>query len=315
MLFSLTTHWNAARHTTGEAMIEEILDLGFEQVELGYDLRMDLVPGVQDMVRRKAVTVVSVHNFCPVPVAAPSGHPELFTFTDLDPRVREGAVHHTKKTIRFAADIGARCVVVHAGYVQSPRLSQQLLAVIQEQGPYSRAYEKTKMRLQLTREKRAERHLKLLRRGLDQLVPLLQETGVALALENLPVWESVPTEFEMESLCREYGRPIRYWHDIGHAQVRQNLGFINQERWLERLNPFLAGMHVHDADALASDHLMPPAGKVDFAALKRFAMMDIIRVIEPAPDAPREHILRGVEYLRGTWGSAGPAAGDEHRQD
>ena len=40
------------------------------------------------MVEQKAVRVVSVHNFCPVPIGAPRGHPELFTFADPDDRVR-----------------------------------------------------------------------------------------------------------------------------------------------------------------------------------------------------------------------------------
>ena len=107
MIFGLTTRWNAGRHTSGEALIEEILGLGFDHVELGYDLRIDLVPGVQKMVRDGTVKVNSVHNFCPVPVGAPRGHPELFTLASGDPKIREGAVHHTAKTIRYAATVGA----------------------------------------------------------------------------------------------------------------------------------------------------------------------------------------------------------------
>ena len=87
MSFALTTRWNAGRHTDGEALIEEILGMGFRHVELGYDLRRDLVPGVMKMVEKGAVKVDSVHNYCPVPMGAPYGHPELFTLADRDATV------------------------------------------------------------------------------------------------------------------------------------------------------------------------------------------------------------------------------------
>ena len=44
MRFNLSTRWNAHRHTDGEAMLTEILDLGFDGAELGYNLTRDLLP-------------------------------------------------------------------------------------------------------------------------------------------------------------------------------------------------------------------------------------------------------------------------------
>ena len=68
-------------------------------------------------------------------------------------------------------------------------------------------------------------------------------------------WEALPTEVEMFELLREFGsRRLRYWHDMGHGQIRENMGFINQVRWLEKLQPHLAGMHVHDVARPACDH-------------------------------------------------------------
>ena len=306
MEYGLTTHWNASRHTTGEAMIAEILELGFRRVELGYDLRIDLVPGVLKMVADHAVQVDSLHNYCPVPVGAPKGHPELYTFTSSDARVREAAVHHTTKTIRFAAEAGAKVVIAHAGSVDMKRLSWDLHALVEKGQQFSPLYEKTKLKLQIQREKKAKKHLDYLAQCIELLIPVLDETGVTLALENLPTWEAVPTELEMESLCRQYGpKHLRYWHDMGHAQIRQNLGFINQERWLERLSPYLAGMHIHDVAGSLADHVMPPAGNSDFGRLKRFAMMDILRVIEPTPNAPKEQIVEGLKYIRQVWETPG----------
>ena len=76
---AISTRWNAGRHASGEAMLEEVLALGLDRAELGYDLRAELIPGVKAMVAAKAIRIDSVHNFCPVPIGAPRPHPELYT--------------------------------------------------------------------------------------------------------------------------------------------------------------------------------------------------------------------------------------------
>ena len=75
MEIALTTRWNAGRHRDGQALVEEILGLGFRRIELGYDTRADLLPGIRQMVDTRAVRVDSLHNFCPIPLGAPRGHP------------------------------------------------------------------------------------------------------------------------------------------------------------------------------------------------------------------------------------------------
>jgi len=308
MIIGLTTRWNAREHTEGERMIEEILALGFDHVELGYDLRLDLVPGVMRMVEQKAVRVWSVHNFCPVPVGAPKGHPELFSLSDRDPRERERAVQHTERTIRFAGEVGARVVVAHAGNVDMTKYSRELLALCAEGRLGTPAYEKTKLKLQITREKKAGPHLEGLRESVKRLLPALEAAGVALALENLPTWEAVPTEVEMERLCREIDSPhLRYWHDIGHGHIRAMLGFINPERWLERLSPWLAGMHIHDVRPPALDHAMPPGGLVDFTRFRDRMKSDMVRILEPGPGAPADTVRGALAYLRGVWEGPGTA--------
>lgn len=302
---ALSTRWNAGRHMRGEEMIEEILELGFDRVELGYDTRLDLVPGIQDMIRKNAVHVDSVHNYCPVPMVTHRGHPEIFTLADPDHRIRELAIQHTGQTIRFAAEIGARVVITHCGNVKMPRLTEDLITLARMEQQFSGLYEKTKHKLVAKREKKSRKQLQYLSEGLERLLPVLEEHKISLALENLPTWESIPTETEMESIARHYNTPhIRYWHDIGHGQTRENLGLINHERWLERLQPFLAGMHLHDVAPPVYDHLMPPDGKIDFARFQRFAMLDVIRVIEPTPQTPREVVERGLQYLKETWGKS-----------
>jgi len=307
MSLALSTRWNAGRHITGEAMIEEILALGLNRVELGYDLRTELIPGVKAMVSSGAVRVGSVHNFCPIPVGAPRPHPELYTPGSTDRREREFAVIHISKTLRFAAEMGAQVVVCHSGNIDMPRISFDLVRMASHGEQFSEAYEALKLKAQITRDKRAPKQIEYLVESLQKLVPVVQETGVKLALENLPTWEAIPSELEGEQLMKQFhSAGIRLWWDIGHAQIRENLGFINASRWLRRLAPWIAGMHIHDVAPPGQDHIMPPRGQVDFKALSDIAKMDMVRVLEPAPDTEPDQITTALEHLRKAWNLTEP---------
>ena len=298
----LSTRWNAGRHLSGEAMLEEILALGLQQVELGYYLRLELVPGVKAMIASGAVKVRSVHNFCPVPIGAPRPHPELYTPGSLDRREREFAVTHISRPLRFAAEVGAEVVVCHSCNVDMPKFSFDLLGMAERGQHFSQEYENLKLKAQITRDRKAPRQIKALIDSLEKLAPVVQETGVHLCLENLPTWEALPTELESEKLMRQFhAAGIRLWWDIGHAQIRENMGFINASRWLQRLAPYIAGCHIHDVAHPGQDHLAPPRGKIDFPALADWARTDIVRVLEPAPNTETAHLAEAIKYLRAAW--------------
>jgi sugar phosphate isomerase/epimerase len=186
--------------------------------------------------------------------------------------------------------------------VDVPKHSFDLVRMAARGEQFSEAYENLKLKAQIVRDKKAPKQIDYLAESLEKLVPVVKETGVQLALENLPTWEAIPTELEAEKLMKRFhAAGIRLWWDVGHAQIRENLGFINASRWLRRLAPFIAGMHVHDVIPPGQDHVMPPTGKVDFPALAEIARMDMVRVLEPAPDTATDQIVRAIEYLRATW--------------
>jgi len=303
MQFALSTRWNAGRHSDGEPLLEEIVEqTGLTHVELGYDLTLDLVPGVQSVIESGAVTVDSVHNYCPVPIGAPQGHPELFVLASHDARIRESAIQHTQKTIAFAAEIGAKAVVCHAGNVDMKRRTHTLIKLCYDDRQYGVKYEKIKTRMLLDRDKKVGKHIDHLCNSVDELIPTLEDAGVALAFENLPSWESIPTEAEMETLARRYDSPcLRYWHDFGHGQVRHTLGLVSHLRWVEKLQPWLVGCHIHDVNPPAYDHLMPPEGAIDFAPFAPLVPEDALRVFEPAPHTPGQVLREGIETVRQAW--------------
>jgi sugar phosphate isomerase/epimerase len=304
MDLAISTRWNAWHHREGESLVEEILSLGVDRIELGFDLTTTLAEGVRRMVDKGAVRVTSVHSFCPVPVGVARGHPELWELASPDERERESAVRHTHTTIAFAAGMGASCVVSHAGNVKFWRaITPRLIAARQNPRYTDEEYEALKVKLLLKRERSVEPYIRALQQSLDELLPLARENKVRLALELLPSWESIPSEREMDQLLKRYpDESFAYWHDMGHGAIRDNLGFSPHIHSLRRVAARMAGMHVHDVEPPARDHLPPGAGKVDFKPFKSLLRPDLILVMEPAPGTDAEAVRAGVKFLRETWG-------------
>lgn len=299
---ALSTRWNASRHSDGRALVDEILALGIDRIEIGYDLKGELHEGVLARIAEGAVTVTSVHNFCPVPPGASRPHPEIYTPGSADSRERAAAVKHIANTLRFAQKVGAGIVVVHCGNVDMPHFSYDLLDLVARGERNTSACEKLKMRLLDTRDRRIGPQLRGLEESLDALAPVLEETGVKMGLENLPTWESIPTELEAERLLKRYAKHgFRFWCDLGHTVVRENMGLINPVRWLDRLSPVLGGFHVHSVGFPGNDHLMPPKGDTDFARFARFVRADVPLVLEPAPGTPKEDIAAALPFLEEIW--------------
>ena len=75
MRFALSTNWNNGRLNDGAAIADEALALGFDALELGFRTMPEQIAGFKS--RLDQIPVDSVHAYCPVPIGAPSGHPEL----------------------------------------------------------------------------------------------------------------------------------------------------------------------------------------------------------------------------------------------
>jgi len=302
MTIALSTRWNASRHASGESMADEILAAGFSRIELGYDFRVDLLPGLQARLRSGAIRVDSLHAPCPIPLGLPSGHPEFYTLADTDEAERAVAIRLVRDTILLAADLGAVVVVVHAGNVDMPRYTYRIMDLSNARNPDGwwtrRRLARLRAKLDIGRIRGVQAHLDALSRSLDTLLPDLDSTGVTLALENLPTWESIPSEVELAAILERYPSPrLAAWHDIGHGVVREKLGFSFPLRWLEKIGPRLAGLHVHDVDAKLNDHLAPGQGIVDFTRYRPWAGT-AIPVIEVRPGLPVASLKAGLDTLR-----------------
>src|SRR4051794_13844012 len=144
-MLSCSTCWNSQRHTDGAAMIQEILDMGFERVELGHGVRISLMEGIVRMVEKQGVKISSLHNFFPLPVEITRASPDCYQYSSADPRERERAVKFSFQTIDFAARLGAPFVVLHLGHVPVGDYTGQLVKMAEAGEHLSRGYVKTKL--------------------------------------------------------------------------------------------------------------------------------------------------------------------------
>ena len=279
MKLSLSTNWCNRRIESGEEIADKAMELGFGELELGFHTTLEQVKGFKARLDR--ISVGSVHAFCPVPISAPQGYPELYQLASLDDDARAIARVHVRKNIEFAAEMGADAVVLHAGRVMCRGL-----------------FRRWDMK---RRVKRGRKLVDVFKRELDQMVPILEKNGVTLGLENLPYLEGFPAEWEMRDLVGDWVKP---WLDTGHDFVRRTQGWrdlsapVAETATVREMQP--VGLHVNDSQG-GDDHLPPGAGKVDFVALKTIAENARHVVFEPHANVSEQDLQAGVEHLKRTW--------------
>ena len=66
-MLSFSTSWNAERGKSGQEIVQEILDLGFDAIELGHGLNAPVVYEMLELRKKIPFVVSSLHNFCPLP--------------------------------------------------------------------------------------------------------------------------------------------------------------------------------------------------------------------------------------------------------
>ncbi|MFZ0829495.1 MAG: sugar phosphate isomerase/epimerase [Verrucomicrobiia bacterium] len=302
-MYSLSTCWNSKRHTDGRKMLREIRDLGFAQAELSHGIRLGLVPGVLEAVDAGEIEISSLHNFCPLPMGVNHASPNLYEFSDERPRERELAVKYTLKTLDFAQRVKAPLVVLHLGRMELKDYTGKLSEMLERDGKRTPRYEKLRAEAAASREAGKAKAVGRVYETLNLILPEAEKRDLKLGIENRQALEEIPLEADFEFFFREFDSPnLVYWHDTGHAQIKENLGFLNHTQHLASLTGRLAGFHIHDVKFPTADHAPPGSGTVDFGALKPFVKPGHTKVFELSPSLPVEAVKRGVAQVKAIWG-------------
>ncbi|MFA5145810.1 MAG: TIM barrel protein [Candidatus Omnitrophota bacterium] len=297
MIFSLSTSWNSFRHTSGIDLINEIRSIGFDTVELNFALTEDMVDDVRSLRDEGKISVSSLHNICPLPagIRPEEASPDCYSLASPDEKERALAVRAAKNTIDWAGRLGAGAVVLHTGRVEMKDRTRELAsaagdAVLEKEIREAMAGE---------REEKKGGYLGNVIKSLEELIPYAKGPGVRLGVENRYYYREIPLFDEFETLFKRFRvGDLFYWHDVGHAQVFENLGILRHEDLLKKFSGRLLGVHLHDIISPISDHHAPGRGEIDFRMIAPYIKSGTIKVIEAHRQASADDIRRSVHYLK-----------------
>lgn len=304
-MLALSTSWNALQYSQAEDIIKEINGLGFSQVELNFNLTSRMVDEMAALKRRGLVSIVSIHNFCPIPqgVSRQKASPDMFSLSALDEKERNRALCYTRKTIDTASGIDAEVVVLHLGKVEVEDRINKLAQVFRNRD--AQRYNKLKKQMLRERKEKSKRFFVQTYKSLQELCSYAEKQKVKLGIENRYYFNEIPSFEEMQTILEDFpSPPLYYWHDIGHAQVYENLELIKHKNFLDRFSQRMIGIHLHDIEGI-DDHRAPLKGKFDFTQLLPYVKRKTIKVLEPHYPATADDIIKGKEYLQALFGTKG----------
>ncbi|MEM7145524.1 MAG: sugar phosphate isomerase/epimerase family protein [Verrucomicrobiota bacterium] len=294
-MIAFSTCWNSSRHSDGEAMIREIVDLGFDTIELSHGMNISLFPGIQKALEEKQFTVAGLHNFCPSPIEVMIDAPDCYEFTSHRKHERERALALTIKTIDFAEQFGGSYVVLHLGSVAMRNTTRQLTQMVHDGKLNDREYVALKHKFIKKREKAGPHYVARAKEALEPIIEHAEKKKVRLGIESRSRFEDVPTERELAQLMEDIKSPyVGYWHDFGHVQLKANLDLLDHREWLGRMQSRLVGCHLHDVEWPARDHRVPLAGSINYDELMPLIPVDKPLVWELSPSRRSADIKRAL---------------------
>lgn len=293
-------------------MLKEMAALGFEYVELSHGVRITLVPGILRGVEEGIVKVSSTHNFCPLPTGVVQAAPNLFQPSASEHREHDQWLRHTKRSIDFAAQVRAQVLVCHLGSVSffwfnPARDVRKYLEAHHDAGrdPNDKTYVALVQKSLAKLRKRMPPFWAQVKASIDEVLEYAKQKGVKLGFENREKFEELPIDADYAEFLNGYPAeaPVGYWHDTGHADIKEGMGLLKHREHLEKMAARTIGFHLHDVSADGDDHQAIGSGHIDFSMVSGFWRPEHLLTLEFGPRLSVEEVVsskKRVEELVAT---------------
>lgn len=301
-MLSFSTCWNNSRHICGEQVIDEIVDLGFSNIELSHGMMITKLPGIIEAYKKGKFNCCGVHNYFPSPMEVMIDAPDAYEYTSHRPLDRKRAMELTLKTLEMAEHFEADYMVLHMGSVpmKPKRWTNRLTNMVKNEQDESKKFLKIKEKFIRKRAKIGAVYYARAIEALEEITEKAGEVGVKLAIESRSRYEDMPTETEMIALQEHFkDNPIvGYWHDFGHVQLKHNIHLLDHEEWLTSIDPYIVGCHIHDVYWPERDHRVPFTGEIDFPKLLKHFKLEMPHTWELSPTHHSEQIKESLKLWK-----------------
>lgn len=297
-MFGISTAWNTSRHTNGKQLIKELQEIGFNSFELGAELDERMFLDILPLICNKEIQIISLHNYFPRIKKGFYGKNLLdaYLLSSLDDDERKKAIEYTKKTIAIAADLKIPAVVIHLGEVPTHIKTHELFSLYIRRD--TRFFRSLRDELAMERKQNVRKHLNKSMESLEELNDLAVKADVKIGLETRYYYEDIPNLEEFEVIFKHFkGGNIFYWHDTGHGQLMENLGFYQHEDFLQNFKGHMIGIHLHDIIGY-SDHRAPGTGEMDFNMIKKYLTEDIYKIFEIHRVSHKEAVKKSLNFMQ-----------------
>ena len=277
--------------------------LGFDLIELDGATGRSLMLGIQSIFDSGEIRFSSLHNPCSLSLEGAAASSSCYKFSDALAEERERAVTEAFQAIDLAEQLTAPFVVLHLGKVNMSPITDRLIAMAKTGKYLSREYVSLKISAVQERERIAPEYLELVKSCLHRIIEYAAMKNIRIGLGARRDYEQIPTERELTELVEDMSSPqLGYWHDFGHSQIKENLGFIDHAEWLGTIGPRTFGCHVQDCIWPAREGQLPFTGTVDFEKLVPLLPTNCLFVWKMNPNTTADAIHRSVQAWKERFG-------------